>query len=261
MSVVPSRIEADAEGEIRVSLSRAFHRLSCCVLQWRNPTRRSRAWMLVFGERAETPGEHACPTLSMRQCAPRLIRCVAGSLAQSALRRARPAQPCRLSACAVRRRRSRAVAQVDRAFRRSGRHPNAAGAADRIEAILKTGVSFEDALTRVRHGRDYERRRAARPCSSAAIGHSTASSMSTRSSFPRPTIRRGRIRCAFQLHGGIARARPPAVNRIRVDALPSGGRRDSGVSGRVGAVDVVVGDAGRQPRAHPRSAEANLQHR
>ena len=26
----------------------------------------------------------------------------------------------------------------------------------------------------------------------------------------------------FQLHGGIARARPPAVNRIRTDALPSG---------------------------------------
>ena len=65
----------------------------------------------------------------------------------------------------------------------------------------------------------------------------------------------------FQLHGGIARARPPVVNRIRVDALPSGVEEILGISGRVGAVAVVVGDAGRQPRAHPRSAEAHLQHR
>ena len=44
---------------------------------------------------------------------------------------------------------------VDRAFRSFWSAPNAAGAADRIEAILKTAVGFEDALSRVRHGPDY----------------------------------------------------------------------------------------------------------
>src|SRR6187397_1002583 len=44
---------------------------------------------------------------------------------------------------------------LDRAFRAFWTAPHAAAATDRISAIVNTGVSFDEALTRVRHGRDY----------------------------------------------------------------------------------------------------------
>ena len=110
---------------------------------------------------------------------------------------------------------------VDRAFRAFWSAPNAAAAADRVEAILKAGVSFEDALTRVRHGRDYE---ADVPRDLQFGHHRTFDGSEHDYAFVVPKnydpTRPYQVR--FHLHGGIARARPAAINRIRVDALPSG---------------------------------------
>lgn len=46
--------------------------------------------------------------------------------------------------------------RIDRAFDAFFSASDRTGAAGRIEAILKTGVSFDDALSRVRHGRAYD---------------------------------------------------------------------------------------------------------
>ena len=107
----------------------------------------------------------------------------------------------------------------DRAFREFWSASDQNGAAGRIDAILKTGVSFDEALARVRRGRDYS------------------------ASVPRGT-QRGRIRTSngllhpyivvvpenydptrtyhvrVQLHGGANRAEPPDQNRMGVDRLP-----------------------------------------
>jgi predicted esterase len=110
---------------------------------------------------------------------------------------------------------------VDRAFRAFWTAPHAAAAGDRVEAILKTGVSFEDALTRVRHGRDYQ---ADVPRGLQFGRHRTFDGIEHEYAFVIPEnydpSRPYQVR--VHLHGGIARARPAAVNRVRVDALPSG---------------------------------------
>ena len=110
---------------------------------------------------------------------------------------------------------------VDRAFRSFWSASTTAGAADRIDPVLKTGVSFEEALTRVRHGRDYD---ADVPRGLQFGRHRTFDSVEHEFAFVVPDnydpSRSYQVR--FQLHGGIARARPPVVNRIRVDSLPSG---------------------------------------
>lgn len=110
---------------------------------------------------------------------------------------------------------------LDRAFRSFWSAPNTNAAADRIDAILKTGVSFEDALTRVRRGRDYD---ADVPRGRQFGRHRTLDGMDHEFAFVVPATydptRPYQVR--VQLHGGIARARPPAVNRIRMDALPGG---------------------------------------
>ena len=110
---------------------------------------------------------------------------------------------------------------VDRAFRSFWAAPNPAAAADRIEAILKTGVSFEEALERVRHGPDYE---ADVPRGQQFGHHRTFDGIEHDYAFvvPREYDPSRPYQVRFYLHGGIARARPAAVNRIRVDALPSG---------------------------------------
>ena len=110
---------------------------------------------------------------------------------------------------------------IDRAFRAFWSAPHAAAAADRIDGILKTGVSFEEALTRVRHGRDYTADvprglQVGRQRTFDAIDHEYAFVVPQTYDPSRP------FQVRFQLHGGIARARPPAVNRVRTDALPSG---------------------------------------
>ena len=110
---------------------------------------------------------------------------------------------------------------IDRAFRTFWAAPHAASAAERIDPILKTGVSFEDALTRVRHGRAYE---ADVPRGLQFGRHRTFDGIDHEYAFviPKDYDPSRPYQVRFQLHGGIARARPPVVNRIRVDALPSG---------------------------------------
>ena len=110
---------------------------------------------------------------------------------------------------------------IDRAFRSFWSAPNAASTADRIDPILKTGVSFDEALTRVRHGREYD---ADVPRGLQFGRHRTFDGMEHEYAFviPKDYDPSRPYQVRFQLHGGIARARPPVVNRIRVDALPSG---------------------------------------
>ena len=110
---------------------------------------------------------------------------------------------------------------IDRAFRSFWAAPNAAGAADRIEPILKTGVSFEEALERVRHGPDYS---ADVPRGLQFDHHRTMDGIEHDYAFvvPRDYDPSRPYQVRFYLHGGIARARAAPVNRIRVDALPSG---------------------------------------
>ena len=110
---------------------------------------------------------------------------------------------------------------VDRAFQSFWSAPNAAAAADRIDPILKTGVPFDEALSRVRQGRAYG---ADVPRGLQFGRHRTFDGMDHEYAFviPRDYDPTRPYQVRFQLHGGIARARPPAINRIRVDALPGG---------------------------------------
>jgi hypothetical protein len=108
---------------------------------------------------------------------------------------------------------------IDRAFDAfwSARDPR--GAAERIPAILKTGITFDEALMRVRQGRHYESdppkgRQFGRHRTFDGIDHEYAYLVPETYDATRP------IQVRVQLHGGIGRLRPPAVNRIRVDALP-----------------------------------------
>lgn len=112
------------------------------------------------------------------------------------------------------------VSAVDRAFRSFWSAPHAAGAADRIEPILRTGVAFEDALVRVRHGPDHD---ADPPRGLQFDHHRTSDGVEHEYAFVVPSnydaSRPYQVRVF--LHGGIARARPAPVNRIRRDVLPS----------------------------------------
>ena len=114
-----------------------------------------------------------------------------------------------------------AASAVDRAFQAFWAASNPASAAGRIDAILKTGVSFEDALARVRRGRDHD---ADVPRGLQVGRHRTFDGVDQEFVFiiPRTYDASRPYQVRFQLHGGIARARPPAVNRVRTDVLPSG---------------------------------------
>ena len=110
-------------------------------------------------------------------------------------------------------------AKAERAFEAfwSARDPR--GAAERIDAIVKTGVSFDDALTHVRHGRPYDNdvprgRQFGRHRTADGLGHEYAFVVPEAYDATRP------IQVRVQLHGGIGRPRPSVVNRIRVDGLP-----------------------------------------
>jgi hypothetical protein len=110
---------------------------------------------------------------------------------------------------------------IDRAFRSFWAAPNPASAAGRIDAILKTGVSFEDALTQIRRGRDHD---ADVPRGLQIGRHRTFDGLEQEYVFiiPKTYDATRPYQVRFQLHGGIARARPLAVNRVRTDVLPSG---------------------------------------
>ena len=113
------------------------------------------------------------------------------------------------------------AAAIDRAFQAFFSASDRTGATGRINGILQTGVTFEDALSRVRHGRAYD---ASVPRGLQFGRTRTFDGVDHRYAFVIPasydSTRPSQVR--VYLHGGIGRARPPAVNRIRTDSLPSG---------------------------------------
>src|SRR5688572_27623887 len=113
------------------------------------------------------------------------------------------------------------TSSIDRAFRSFWSAPHAAAAADRIDGVLKTGVSFDEALARIRRGRDYE---ADVPRGLHVGRHRALDGVEHEYAFiiPKTYDPSRPFQVRFQLHGGIARARPPAVDRIRTDALAGG---------------------------------------
>ena len=110
-------------------------------------------------------------------------------------------------------------AAIEHAFDAFWSATDRTSAAGRIQAILKTGVSFDDALARVRRGRAYE----ADVPRQLQFGRTrTFDGLDHRYAFVIPAsydpARPYQVR--VHLHGGVAR--PTAVNRIRTDSLPSG---------------------------------------
>jgi predicted esterase len=108
--------------------------------------------------------------------------------------------------------------KVDRAFEDFWAARDARGAANRIEAILNAGVTFDQALTRLRHGRAYE----ADVPRGHQIGRHRTDGLEHVYAFvvPESYDHRRPYQVRVQLHGGVGRLRPPAANRIRVDTLP-----------------------------------------
>lgn len=110
-------------------------------------------------------------------------------------------------------------AAVDRAFEAfwTASHPREA--ASRIEAVVRTGLSFDAVAARVRRGRDYA---AGAPRGRQFGYHRTSDGLEHTYTFVVPDTydhtRPSQVR--VHLHGGVGRPRPPAANRIRVDALP-----------------------------------------
>ena len=137
-------------------------------------------------------------------------------------------------------------ATVDSAFQAFWSARDRNGAADRIDAILKTGVSFEDALSRVRHGRALRRQCAAGP---AVRPHRTVRRPGASLRVRRSRHLR-RLAAVSSPRSASWRCRPAAAagRQSHPSRQPCRrGRRDCRVSGRLGGVDVVVGDADRQP--------------
>ena len=170
--------------------------------------------MALFGERPETPGERLLalspqPQALYNAAVPAIGRCCC---------RLQP----RRHGCDARLAQESFWLAVDRAFRSFWAAPNPAGAADRIQPILKTGVSFEEALQRVRHD-DTTTPTSRAACSSATIAPSTASSTITRSSFPREARPLASVSGAF-LPARRHRARPARSGQSHQNRghLPSG---------------------------------------
>ena len=112
-------------------------------------------------------------------------------------------------------------AASDRAFEAFWAASDAREAASRIEAVVRGGMPFETAVAHVRRGRDYS----ARVPRGRQFGHHrTSDGLDHHYTFVVPETydptRPSQVR--VHLHGGVGRARPPAPNRIRVDALPNG---------------------------------------
>ncbi len=110
-------------------------------------------------------------------------------------------------------------AKVERLFEAFWSARDIRGAEAPIDAIVTSGISFEDALTHVRQGRSYD---ANAPKGRQFGRHRTSDGLTHEYTFVVPetydSTRPTQVR--VQLHGGIGRPRPPAVNRIRVDGLP-----------------------------------------
>ena len=108
---------------------------------------------------------------------------------------------------------------VDRAFQQFWDADDPVAALKRVDEILKTGVSFEDALPRVRQGRDY----------SAAVARGPQRAMQRVANLdhgytvvvPENYDPARAYQVRVQLHGGANRLNPPDPSRIAVDRLPS----------------------------------------
>lgn len=112
-------------------------------------------------------------------------------------------------------------APIERAFGSFWSASDRGGAAGGIDAIIRTGVSFEHALTLVRHGRTY----AADVPRGPQVGRTrTFDGVDHRYAFVVPEsydpARAYQVR--VHLHGGIGRPRPAAAGRRRTDGLPRG---------------------------------------
>ena len=111
------------------------------------------------------------------------------------------------------------AAAIDRAFQDFLGAADPVAAAKRADAVVKSGVSFDDAVARLRRGRDY----------SPSVGrgtqyghHRTFDGIEHNYTFVVPTnydpTRQYRIR--VQLHGGVGREEPPDTNRLGIGRLP-----------------------------------------
>jgi predicted esterase len=110
---------------------------------------------------------------------------------------------------------------VERAFQSFWDAGDRNAAASRVDAIVKSGVAFDEALTRLRHGRDYESDvprgvQYGRHRTSANVEHQYLFRVPERYDPSRP------YQVRVQLHGGVGRPRPPAANRVRIESLPGG---------------------------------------
>jgi predicted esterase len=90
-----------------------------------------------------------------------------------------------------------------------------AGAAKRIDAVLKTGVSFDDAVARLRRGRDYSPK-VGRGKQQGRIGADHNYLAVVPDSYDPSRSYQVRV----QLHGGVGRGEPPDVSRLGVGRLP-----------------------------------------
>ena len=110
-------------------------------------------------------------------------------------------------------------AAINRAFREFWSAADRSAAARHIEAVIKSGVSFEDAISRVRRGRAYDPN-APRGLQSGRTR--TFDGIEHRYAFVVPesynASRSYQVR--VHLHGGAARPGPAAIDRIRTDSLP-----------------------------------------
>jgi hypothetical protein len=111
------------------------------------------------------------------------------------------------------------AASIDRAFQEFWAASDPNGASRRIDAIVKSGVSFEDALARIRRGRDYS---SSVPRGVQPRRHQTSNGQVHPYTLVIPEnydpTRAYPVR--VQLHGGVSRRDPPDAGRTGMDRLP-----------------------------------------
>lgn len=110
-------------------------------------------------------------------------------------------------------------AAIERAFQHFLGASDQAGAARRVDAVVQTGVGFEDALARLRRGRDYS---ANVPRGQQRGRHRTFDGGEHGYTFVVPPnydpSRPYQVR--VQLHGGVNRPDQPDANRLGIGRLP-----------------------------------------
>jgi predicted esterase len=111
------------------------------------------------------------------------------------------------------------AAAVDRAFQEFLGAPDQSAAAKRADAVVRSGVPFDEAVARLRRGRDYS---ANVPRGAGQGRHRTFDGVEHAYTFVVPAnydpSRQYPLR--VQLHGGVSRAEPPDANRLGVGRLP-----------------------------------------